>query len=81
MRSKKTIADSSISRRVWGCIRAAQTTLELSDEQLCDNLGVSKRTLQNYDRDPSKMTMEKLERMQDSIGLNIKVSYENFEEK
>lgn len=77
---KKTIANSSISRRVWGCIRGAQTTLELSDEQLCDYLDVSKRTLSNYDRDPSKMSLKKLERMQDCIGLNIKVSYENFEE-
>jgi len=50
-----------ISRLIWSNIRKSQYMNELTDEQLAQALEVSVRTLNNYDNEPCKLSLETIE--------------------
>ncbi len=46
------------SRIIWGNIRKFQYLNDLTDEQLADVLNLTTRTLYNYDKDPSDLSIQ-----------------------
>ena len=71
------IEEQTISRRAWGAIRGAQAALEITDEELCRYLGIAERTLRNYERDPSKISLEKLEHLSEWISFDFRLSFDD----
>ena len=62
-------ARHTISRIVWGNIERHKYLAGVSDNQLCELLGVTSRTLLNYRKDPSNMTVKQLQAVIDSFGI------------
>ncbi len=56
---------------VWSNIRRYQYIQKMTDEQLCESLGVSNRTLYVYDKDPSNLTLEKVDNFIERTGIGI----------
>ena len=56
---------------VWSNIRKYQYLLRMTDDQLSDSLGVTTRTLYTYDKDPSNLTLEKIEHFLNVTGIEI----------
>lgn len=50
-----------LARVIWGNIERARYIAGVTDEQLSEALGVSPRSLSNYRRDPSVITLRQLE--------------------
>ncbi len=46
---------------IWANIRKIQIAFEMSDGALASVLGVSISTLYNYDKEPERLTMRKIE--------------------
>lgn len=59
------------SRIIWGNIRKFQYLNDLTDEQLADVLNLATRTLYNYDKDPSDLTLKRIQLFIESLGLEI----------
>lgn len=51
-----------ISTIIWANIRKVQRIRCISDEELACILEVSTRTLYNYEKEPERLTMKKIER-------------------
>lgn len=61
--AKKTISSNQpeIYRIIWSNIRKCQYINNISDIQLAEMLEISPRTLYNYDNEPFKLTLEKVQ--------------------
>lgn len=60
-----------IYKIIWANIKKYQYINELSDNQLAIIFDVSLKTLYNYDKDPSKITLEKIQNFADELNLPI----------
>lgn len=56
---------------IWANIRKRQMLEKMSDIDLANILGVSTRTLYNYNSKPETLTLEKIQLFIDSFGLDI----------
>ena len=68
---KKQRQPYRFSKVIWGNIRRYQYLNELSDEQLANVLKLTTRTLYNYDKDPSDLTLKRIQLFIDNSGLEI----------
>ena len=59
------------SKIIWDNIRKFQYLNDLTDEQLAEVLKLTTRTLYNYDKDPSDLTLKRIQLFIDSSGLEI----------
>lgn len=50
-----------VCRIIWSNIRRYQYLNRLTDEQLAESLGISTRTLYSYDKNPSTLTLERIQ--------------------
>ena len=66
--------DYEIAAIIWGNIRRIRYLNKLTDEQIAVMLGVTVRTLSSYEKDPSKISLEKLQRFID----NTKIDFSEF---
>lgn len=53
---------TNIPRLIWANIRKIQYLKNIEDEKLALDLEVSSRTLSNYDRDPSTIKLDAIEK-------------------
>lgn len=56
---------------IWSNIRRYQYLNRLSDEQLSEALGISTRTLYTYDKNPSGLTLQKVQQFLDCSGMDM----------
>ena len=56
---------------IWGNIRRYQYLNRLSDEQLAQSLGISTRTLYSYDKNPSTLTLERIQCFLNDSRMNM----------
>jgi hypothetical protein len=61
----------TIATVVWSNIVRQQYLLGITDEQLCEVLGVTSRSLYNYRIDPSVLTMRQIQSLLDSFGVEM----------
>jgi transcriptional regulator with XRE-family HTH domain len=59
MKKEKRI---TLYKKIWCKIRYWQSLNDISDEELATHLGVSIRTIKEYDKDASNITLQKLDR-------------------
>lgn len=58
-----------ISAIVWSNVERHKYLAGVTDDQLCELLGVTHRTLFNYRKDPSNLTIKQLQAVIDSFGI------------
>ena len=61
----------TIATIIWSNIVRQQYLLGITDEQLCEVLGVTSRSLYNYRIDPSVLTMRQIQSLLDSFGVEM----------
>ena len=61
----------SIATVVWSNVVRQQYLLGITDQQLCEVLGITNRTLCNYRNDPSPITMQQIQSLLDSFGIEM----------
>ena len=61
----------TIAMIVWSNILRQQYLLGITDEQLCAVMGVTSRSLYNYRKDPSVLTMKQVQSLLDSFGVEM----------
>ena len=61
----------TIAMIVWSNILRQQSLLGITDEQLCEVMGVTSRSLYNYRKAPSVMTMKQIQKLLDSFGVDM----------
>ena len=71
MRKKPSLPGTNIHLIVWSNIRKYQYLQRMTDSQLSDSMGVTIRTLYSYDKDPSNLTLEKIERFLNVTGIEM----------
>ena len=59
-----------LSSIIWSNIVRQQYLLGVSDQQLCEVLDVTPRTLLNYRKDPTAITLRQLQALLDSFGVD-----------
>ena len=69
MSKNNSAPKAEISRIIWSNIRKAQYLNCLTDKQLADALGVSTRTLANYDSNPDVMTLSTLQLFMKNMSM------------
>ena len=68
---KETKPTYELSAVVWSNIRKQQYLLHMTDDQLCEVLDICKRTLASYDRDPSTLNLDKIQKFLTETGTQI----------
>ena len=66
---QKPKSTTPFARVIWANIARQQYILGVSDQQLCEVLGVTSRTLYNYRQDASNLTVKQLLAVIESFGL------------
>ena len=56
---------------IWSNIIRQQYLLGMTDEQLCDAMGVSRRSFYYYKNDPSMLNMKHLQSLVDYLGIDL----------
>lgn len=59
-----------LSDVIWSNIKRLQYIEHIPDDKLAEMMGVSRRTIQNYEKYPEKITLEKLRKFIDYIGVD-----------
>lgn len=68
----KTIEKSSpIYDIVWSNIRRIQYLEHIPDHYLAESLNVTERSLINYDKEPQKITLERIQKFIDATNVTI----------
>lgn len=67
MKSKRI----QLHKRIWCKIRYYQQLNDISDELLAQYLGVSERTMREYDRDARNLTFERVDRFLDCFDMEL----------
>ena len=68
-RSEIRTVKHSVASLIWGNIERHKYLAGVTDTQLCELLGVTSRTLWNYRKDPSNLTIKQLQAVIESLGL------------
>lgn len=63
---------TNIPRLIWANIRKIQYLKNIEDEKLALDLEVSSRTLSNYDRDPSTIKLDAIEKFCVKENIELK---------
>lgn len=61
----------TLQKKIWCKIRYYQQLYDISDADLANYLGVTTRTLKNYDRDASNLTLEHLDKFLYAVNIDI----------
>ena len=69
MKKQLPVISYTLYSIVWSNIRRYQYLNGISDDQLAQMLDLSTRTLYAYDKDPSALTLERLQAFVDSTGI------------
>ena len=56
---------------IWSNIRRIQYLEHLTDYYLSEILNVSERTLMNYDKEPQRVTLDKIQSFMDATNVKI----------
>ena len=56
---------------IWSNLLRQQYLQRLSDKQLCSILDITPRTLYNYQRDPSALTLGQIQNVLDNLDIDI----------
>lgn len=56
---------------IWSNIRRFQYLNGLTDKQISESLGITTRTLYTYDKNPSALTLEKIQQFLEHSGLDM----------
>lgn len=67
-----------LARVIWANILRQQYLLGVNDAQLCEVLGITPRTLLNYQKDPTPITLKQLSALVDSFGLDSSALIQQF---
>lgn len=70
-KNKSKSSDCNTARLIWGNIRRFQYINSLTNAQLAEALNVSERTLYSYDKDPSLMTLNRIQAFIDNSGVSM----------
>ena len=71
MASKRNTSNATtFARRIWSNVLREQYLHCVTDEQMSTLLGVTHRTLANYKRDPSGVTVKQLQAILEGFGLD-----------
>ncbi|MBO5163724.1 MAG: hypothetical protein J6B75_04685 [Ruminococcus sp.] len=68
---KKIPRNKEICIIVWANIRKYQYLNGITDSQLSDILNISTRTLYTYDKEPYKLTLEKVQLFINETGIEM----------
>lgn len=68
---KNNLRQKEISIIVWANIRKHQYLNGMTDTLLADMLDVSTRTLYTYDKEPYKLTLEKIQLFINETGIEM----------
>jgi len=60
-----------LERVIWSKIRWWQMLNGISDIQLANSLKVTERTISNYDKDASNLTLDKIDGFLNNAGISI----------
>ena len=63
--------DSPIYDVIWSNIRRIQYLEHIPDYYLAEALNVTERTLINYDKEPQKITLERIQKFMDATNVTI----------
>ena len=68
--NKSRDKSGTLAKVIWSNIIRQQYLLGVTDQQLCDLLDVTPRTLLNYRKDPAAITLRQLEALVNSFGTD-----------
>ncbi|WP_072416526.1 MULTISPECIES: hypothetical protein [unclassified Ruminococcus] len=68
-KNKSKSSGYNTARLIWGNIRRFQYINSLTNAQLAEALDVTERTLYSYDKDPSTLTLQRIQRFLDCSGV------------
>lgn len=71
MKKNTAIVGYTLYSIIWSNIRRFQYLNGVSDPQLADILKVTTRTLYSYDKDPSAITLDRLQSFIDNTGIEV----------
>ena len=69
VQKKQSNSKASLVRLVWSNVIRQQYLFGITDEQLCEVLGVTTRTLLNYRHDASHVTIQQLQSVIEAFNL------------
>lgn len=69
--AKKRTKTMTVSMIIWSNIVRHQYLQGMTDNDLCEILGITSRTLYNYRQDPSALTMKQLQRVLEKMGIEM----------
>ena len=61
----------TVYKKIWSNIRKYQYLHDLSDEDLASILELTTRTLYSYDKDPSGLTLKRVQTFIDCSGMEL----------
>lgn len=61
----------TVYKKIWGNIRKYQYINDLTDDELAKILELTTRTLYTYDKDPSGLTLKRVQSFIDSSGIDL----------
>lgn len=61
----------TVYKKIWGNIRKYQYINDLTDDELAKILELTTRTLYSYDKDPSGLTLKRVQNFIDSSGIDL----------
>lgn len=67
----KNVKRIPLQKLLWCKIRYYQQLHDVSDELLSDTIGVNERTLKEYDKNASHITLEKIDRFLAAYNLTL----------
>ncbi len=67
---QKNNSQITLHKKIWCKIRYYQQLNDISDELLARYMGVSERTMREYDKDARTLTLEKVERFLSCFDMN-----------
>lgn len=70
MKKPSSTRTHPLARIIWSNLLRQQYLLGVTDAQLCELLDVTPRTLLNYRKDPSAITLRQLESLLNSFGID-----------
>lgn len=59
-----------LSDVIWSNIKRLQYVEHISDSKLAEMMDVSRRTIQNYEKYPERITLDKLRKLVDYLGID-----------
>ncbi len=70
MKKPSSTRTHPLARIIWSNLLRQQYLLGVTDAQLCELLSITPRTLLNYRKDPSAITLRQLESLLNSFGID-----------